>query len=100
MKLENFDQVVHIDTVNVTVGQSSNVNHGLSQSSLFPAGVSADIIFAQESQYLSILDDLQRPGNDEDEVRDALSFPDDEVPRSAVGHPEVGCEGAETPVTG
>ena len=48
VELENFDQVVNIDTVDVTVGEGSQVNHRLSQSSFFPAGVSTDIIFPQE----------------------------------------------------
>ena len=100
VELKNFDEVVNIDTVNVTVGQSSHVNHGLSQSSLFPARVATNIIFAQECQNFSILDHLQRPGNNEDEVRDALPLPDDEIPGGAVSHPEVGGERAETAVTG
>ena len=100
MELENFDEIVNIDTVNVTVGQSSHVNYGLSQSSLFPAGVSTDIIFPQEGEDFPVLDDLQGPGDHEDEVGDALPLPDDEVPGGAVGHPEVGGEGAKTAVTG
>ena len=100
VELENFDEVVNIDTVNVTVGQSSHMNHGLSQSSLFPAGVSTDVIFPQEAEDFSILDHLQRPGDHEDEVGDALALPDDEVPGSTVGHPEVGGQRAETSVTG
>ena len=100
MELENFDQVVNIDTVDVTVGQSSQVNHRLSQSSFFPAGVSTDIIFPKEGENFSILDDLQGAGNNEDEVRDALTLPDDEVPGGTVGHPEVGGERAEATITG
>ena len=100
MELENFDQVVNIDTVDVTVGQSSQVNHRLSQSSFFPAGVSTDVIFPQEGQNFSILYDLQGAGNNEDEVGDALPLPDDEVPGGAVSHPEVGGERAETTITG
>ena len=100
MELENFDQVVNVDAVDVAIGEGSQVNYRLSQPSFFPARVSTDIIFAQEGEYFSILDDLQGAGNNEDEVSDALTLPDDEVPGGAVGHPEVGCEGAETPVTG
>ena len=100
VELENFDEIVNIDTVNVTVGQSSQVNYGLSQTSLFPAGISADIIFPQEGQDFSVLNHLQRPGDHEDEVRDALTLPDNEVPGSTVGHPEVGGQRSETSVTG
>ena len=100
MELENFDQVVNIDTVDVTVGEGSQVNHRLSQSSFLPAGVSTDIIFPQEGEDFSVLDHLKRPGDHEDEVRDALTLPDDEVPGGTVGHPEVGGERAEATITG
>ena len=100
VELENFDEIVNIDTVNVTVGQSSHVNYGLSQSSFFPAGVSTDIIFPQEGEDFPVLDHLQRPGYDEDEVRDALTLPDDEVPGGAVSHPEVCGQRPETAIAG
>ena len=100
VELENFDEVVNIDTVNVTVGQSSHVNHGLSQASLLPAGVSADVVLPQEGEYLPVLDHLQRPGDDEDEVGDALPLPDDEIPGGAVSHPEVCGQRPETAIAG
>ena len=100
MELENFDQVVNVDAVDVAVGQGSQVNHRLSQPSFFPTRVSTDVIFAQEGEYFSILDDLQGAGNNEDEVSDALTLPDDEVPGGAVSHPEVGGQRAETTITG
>ena len=100
MELENFCQVVNIDTVDVTVCEGSQVNYRLSKSSFFPARVSTDVIFPQEGEYFPILDHLQRSGDHEDEVRDALTLPDDEVPGSTVSHPEVGGQRAETTITG
>ena len=100
MELENFDQVVNVDAVDVAIGEGSQVNYRLSQPSFFPARVSTDIIFAQEGEYFSILDDLQGAGNNEDEVSDALTLPDDEVPGGAVSHPEVCGQRPETAIAG
>ena len=100
MELQHVEEVVHVDAVNVAVGESSHVNHRLSQTGLLPPRVSTDVILPEEGEDLSVLHHLQGPGHDEDEVRDTLALPDDEVPRGAVGHPEVGGEGTETAVTG
>ena len=100
MELENVHEVVHIDAVDVAVCEGSHVDNGLAQPRLLPARVSTDVIFAQERENLAVLDGLQGAGDNKDEVSDALPLPDDEVPRSAVSHPEVCGQGPETAVTG
>ena len=96
----NLQKIVHINGMNITVGESSHVNHRLAQPSLFPVRVSTDIIGAEEGEYLTILDHLQTTTDHEDEVSDALTLADDEVSWSTVSHLEVGGQGSETSITG
>ena len=69
--------------MNITVGQSSDVGHCLSRLNLFPEGVSEDIILAKNCHDLVILNNLQRPGDNEAEVVNALPSVIQEVTGSA-----------------
>ena len=55
VELQDLDQVLHIDGVYITVGQSPYVHHRLTQASLFPVGVSTHVITTKEGQDLTIL---------------------------------------------
>ena len=55
VELQDLDQVLHVDGVNITVGQRPHVHHGLAQASLFPVRVSTHVITTKEGQDLTIL---------------------------------------------
>ena len=106
VELKNLLELLHIDGVYITVGEGSHMHHALGLLGLLPLRVPAHVAPggvqgardgmapSKEGKDLSVLDHLQGAGHHEAELSDELPLPDDEVPRCAVGHLEVGGQGS------